>query len=125
MRKLIAVTIAGLMLASMLTSGVQATPEVKKAFDATYPEVTKAKKTTCAVCHPSKSKKKRNDYGVALSKAGITKKLKWEKGDDKKDKEAMVKALKEAAKGKSATADKTFQDLLDDKKWPGDDKEAN
>jgi len=125
MRKLIAVTIAGLMLASMLTSGVQATPEIKKAFDATYPEVTKAKKTSCSVCHPSKTDKKkkkeaRNNWGVALSKAGISKKQKWGK-----DKDAMEKALKEAAKGKSATADKTFQDLLDDKKWPGDDKEAN
>jgi cytochrome c553 len=120
MRKVIAVTIAGLMLASMMTTGVQATPDVKKAFDATYPDVKAAKKTTCAVCHPSKSKKKRNNYGVALSKAGITKKLKWAK-----DKDAMEKAIKDAAKGKSATADKTFQDLLDDKKWPGDDKEAN
>ena len=119
MRKAIAMTIAGLMLASMMTSGVQATPEVKKAFDATYPKVGEAKKTTCAVCHPSKSKKERNNYGVALIKAGITKKQKW--ADDE---EAMTKALKEAAKGKSATADKTFQDLLDAGEWPGDDKVA-
>ena len=91
---------------------VEARPNYKKVFDATYPDVVKnaeGGKTTCAVCHEGDDKKKRNNYGEALGKIVA----KMEK-DDAKVKEALEKTEKE----KSAIKDKTFGDLLKDGKLP-------
>lgn len=76
------------------------------------------KKFKCSVCHPGKTKKKRNDYGVALSKA-IGKK-------NEKDTDKIKKAFEKVAKEKS-TKDKakTYGELIEEKKLPGTDKEAN
>ncbi len=79
-----------------------------------YPDVAKKNdvKTAvkCGVCHGPGSKKNRNDYGKAISKAlGSKKNLK--KTDDNKD--IFDAALKTAAGQKSATEGKTFGDLLD------------
>ena len=45
---------------------VNATPLYKKVFDENY-RPRSGKKTTCAVCHPKKSKRYRNRYGTALA----------------------------------------------------------
>ena len=68
-------------------------------------------KLSCAVCHPTKSKKERNNYGAALGKA-IGKK---NQSDEAKIKEALVKTEKE----KSATEGKTFGDLIKAGELPG------
>lgn len=73
-------------------------------------------KLTCAVCHPSKSKKDRNNFGAAMTKALGEKNVK----DEDKIKEALVKLEKE----KSATEGKTFGDLIKDGKLPGTDDVA-
>lgn len=68
-------------------------------------------KLTCAVCHPTKSKKDRNNWGATLGKKlGATK---------VKDTAKIDAALKDAAKEKSATDGKTFGDLITDGKLPG------
>lgn len=71
----------------------------------------KSGKVSCAVCHPSKSKKDRNNYGAALTKALGAKKV--------KDVEKIKKALEKIAKEKSATEGKTFGDLIKAGELPG------
>lgn len=71
----------------------------------------KSGKVSCAVCHPSKSKKDRNNYGAALTKALGAKKV--------KDTEKIKKALEKVAKEKSATEGKTFGDLIKAGELPG------
>ena len=111
--------VAGLAVST--GSNAVARPKYKDAISALYPELTKKHgvdgKLSCAVCHPGKSKKDRNNYGVAF-------------GDklEKKNETAEAKiteALKAAAKEKSATDGKTFGDLIDALELPGTDEKAN
>lgn len=97
----------------LMTAGTaQARPNYLKAFKAEYGKKYDADtKLTCAVCHPSKSKKERNNYGAAFGKS-LTKK-------NEKDMKALTEALGKAAKEKSATEGKTFGDLIEDGKLPG------
>jgi hypothetical protein len=111
--------IRGAMVAGVCTglvigfgARVDARPNYKKVFDATYPDVVKnapGGKTTCNVCHEGDDKKNRNNYGMALGK-NIGKMEK----DDAKVKEALIKTEKE----KSAVDGKTFGDLLKEGKLP-------
>jgi hypothetical protein len=84
-------------------------------MSATYPELAKKHgtdgKLTCAVCHPDKDKKIRNNYGAAFGKA-LTKK---NETDEAKIKEALTKSEGE----KSATDGKTFGDLIKAVELPG------
>ncbi len=107
----------GLAMVLTLTSGnVEATPNVKKAFDATYVKTSTsadfkaaAAKAKCNVCHYGKSKKNRNDFGKAISKF-----------TNKKEKDAakLAAALKKAVLEKNA--DKaTFESLIKAGKLPG------
>jgi hypothetical protein len=98
-----------------------ARPKYQAVLSKHYPELTKKHgkndKLSCAVCHPSKSKKKRNNYGVAVGK-NVGKK---NQSDLEKIKEAIVKAEKE----KSATEGKSFGDLIKAGELPGTKDEAN
>lgn len=109
MRKLIAVAVAGLMLASAFTGGADARPGYMKEFKSKYTKVAENNKITCAVCHPGKSKKDRNDYGKALGKS-IAK--------NEKDAKKIGEALDKAAKEKNAKGE-TFGSLLEAGKLPG------
>ena len=109
MRKLIAVAVAGLMLASAFTGGVSARPAYLKEFKTKYTMVAENNKVDCGVCHPGKSKKDRNDYGKALGKS-IAK--------NEKDATKIGEALDKAGKEKNAKGE-TFQSLLDAGKLPG------
>lgn len=71
----------------------------------------KSGKVSCAVCHPSKSKKDRNNYGAALTKALGAKKV--------KDTAKIKAALEKIGKEKSATEGKTFGDLIKAGELPG------
>ena len=85
-----------------------------KAFIAKYEKVKEAKTAKCAICHPKgegKTKKDRNDYGVALSKLLATK--------NQKDAKKIEEALKKAEAEKSAVKGKKFGDLLKEGKLPG------
>ena len=66
--------VAGVLAASMfvVTGGdAMARPKYLNVLNSTYPDLVKKHgtdgKLTCAVCHPDKDKKKRNNYSVALS----------------------------------------------------------
>ena len=71
------------------------------------------KRVTCAVCHVKNgartNTKQRNNYGAAVAK-GLKK---------KNDTANIVAAIKAAASMKSATAGKTFGDLIGDLELPG------
>lgn len=114
MRKVIAVTVATLILASAFMTGADARPQYNSAFKAKYTNVTEAKTKKCGVCHSDPKKKKvRNNYGTALGKA-------LGKDAKTKDKDKINAALDKAAKEKSHVEGKTFGDLLKDGKLPGD-----
>lgn len=117
---------------SLMVVGLLDTPEAsartqyQKAMGKLYPDLLKKhgtgaegkKKLSCKTCHPGKTKKKRNDYGVALGKA-IGKK-------NEKDEDKIKKAFETIAKEKSGKdKEKTFGELIKDGKLPGGDKEAN
>ncbi|HAV31985.1 MAG: hypothetical protein ACK5TG_00460 [Planctomyces sp.] len=111
------VAVAAVAAGLFVTSGSQAVarPKYKDVMSATYAELAKKHgtdgKLTCAVCHPDKDKKIRNNYGAEFGKA-LTKK---NESDEAKIKEALTKA--EA--GKSATEGKTFGDLIKASELPG------
>ena len=89
----------------------QARPNYLKAFMAKYPALqSQAKKVKCNVCHFSKKKKNRNDYGKALAKALGKKKV-------KKAPEVTVGLVKVEKVEKSKGV--TFGSLLKAGKLPG------
>jgi hypothetical protein len=67
-------------------------------------------KTSCAICHPGKSKKERNEYGMAVNK--LLKKT------DKEDTKKIADSLKAIESEKNA-AGKTFGDLIKAGMLPG------
>lgn len=105
-----------------VTSGTaSARPKYAAVMSKAYPDLTKKHgkdgKLSCAVCHPSKSKKKRNNYGVEVGK-GLGKK-------NQTDEDKIKGALTKAEAGESAVDGKTYGDLIKAGELPGDDKEAN
>lgn len=124
--RLLATIAFGLLVIGVLDAPeASARSQYEKAMRKIYPDLLKKhgkapdqKKFDCKVCHPGKTKKKRNDYGVALSKA-IGKK---NEKDEDKIKEAFEKVAKEkSTKDKS----KTYGELIKDGELPGTEKEAN
>lgn len=110
--------VAGVVIASMfvVTGGeAVARPKYKDVINEKYPDLAKKHgtegKLTCAVCHPDKDKKKRNNYGVAL--AG-----KLEKKNET-DVDKIKAALDKAEGEKSKTEGKTFGDLIKAGELPG------
>lgn len=105
------------MFAIVLLTGpaASARPQYQKAMGVAYPDLVKKHgkdgKLACSVCHPSKSKKERNNYGAAFGKAAGEKNVK----DADKLKEVLTKIEKE----KSATEGKTFGDLIKAGELPG------
>lgn len=110
-------TAAAVVAGMFVVTGSEAVarPKYKDVMSAAYPELAKKHgtdgKLTCAVCHPDKDKKIRNNYGAAFGKA-LTKK---NETDEAKIKEALTKSEGE----KSATDGKTFGDLIKAVELPG------
>jgi hypothetical protein len=109
---------AGLLLlcgvfAVALVASVEARPNYKKEHDKQI-ENKVVKDAKCNVCHYGKSKKNRNDYGKALTKAGLT-----------KDKYTELKTDKDAlAKHISDTLKKFLEEDEAGKKWAAKLKEG-
>ncbi len=110
--------VAGFLAASMfvVTGGeASARPKYLNVLNETYPDLVKKHgtdgKLTCAVCHPEKDKKKRNNYGAALQ-GKLSKK---NESSEDKIKEALTKTEGE----KSKTEGKTFGDLIKAGDLPG------
>ncbi|MCA9057482.1 MAG: hypothetical protein KDA85_03250 [Planctomycetaceae bacterium] len=112
-----------LVLAAFVVSADQASARPKFATAATekYPELAKKHgmndKLTCAMCHPDKDKKKRNNYGAAVG-SHLTKK-------NESDLDKIKEALTKAEADKSATEGKTFGDLIKAGELPGTNEVAN
>jgi hypothetical protein len=123
-RNLARISVAGIVAVAVIVltgTDVSARPKYAKAATAKYPDLVKKHgtngKLSCAVCHPVKSKKKRNNYGLALSKH-LTKK-------NESDVDKITAALTKTEADKSATDGKTFGDLIKAGELPGTKKEAN
>lgn len=108
MRKLFMVAVAGLFLASALTTA-DARPKYKAAFEKKYPKVGESNKIDCGVCHPGAKKSEKNNYGDALGKAV---------GKNEMDETKINEALGKIEAEKSAVSGKTFGDLLKEGKLP-------
>jgi len=96
----------------------EARPKYYSTFKKAYPDVEGLSEKKCNVCHVGKSKKKNNNYGIAL-KASLGKGAK-----NVKDVEKIKEALKATEAKESKTAGKSFGDLLKAKKLPGTDDEV-
>jgi hypothetical protein len=116
MLALAVVAAVGLFLGN--TAELSARPQYKMAWDKTYmvegSAMAKALdgKSTCNVCHVgAKSKKNRNDYGMALAKT---------LGEPNvKDAEAIAAAFKKVGESKSKGEDSpTFGKLIEEGKLP-------
>ena len=67
MKRVIVSLVCLLVLSAMFPPGTaNALPFYKKVFDSLYTPRVPQLKTSCAVCHPSKSKRELNRYGRAL-----------------------------------------------------------
>ncbi len=124
MLRISALTVCGLafVAAAFVTSNqnmAEARPWFPKVFVAKYENISeKATEKKCGVCHPGKSKKDKNDYGVAVGKAlGAVYKKKTDEAA-----EALDKALDKAAEQASSTEGKTFGDLIKAGELPGTDE---
>lgn len=95
MKKFALSTLLGLFALAVLVSNAAARPDYKKASDMKFEEspiAEKVKEAKCNLCHFGKTKKNRNDYGIALSKH-INKETYTEM---KSDKPALIKKVGEA-----------------------------
>lgn len=94
-------------------------------YNKEYKSLYAGKKATCANCHvkaDNAKKKKRNNYGVAVKKALLSKDVGGKVND--KDAAKIKKALEAAAKEKSHVDGKTFGELIADGQAPGKDEEV-
>jgi len=112
-------TVAAAMFV-MTGSEALARPKYLNVANATYPDLVKKHgtdgKLTCALCHPEKDKKIRNNFAAAFG----GKLEKKNEADEAKIKEALTKAEGE----KSATEGKTFGDLIMAGELPGTNEAA-
>ena len=113
-RFLVAGTVAAAMFV-MTGSEALARPKYLNVANGLYPDLAKKHgtdgKLTCALCHPEKDKKIRNNFAAATG----GKLEKKNETDEAKIKDALTKAEGE----KSATEGKTFGDLIKAGELPG------
>jgi hypothetical protein len=121
--KKLAVSLLSVFVLGVCTQSAWALPAVAKLWIedayAKSPVVEAAKEAKCNVCHFGTSKKNRNDYGLALSKVGVTK-INYDalKGDQEKL-NATLKELFKKAEGEKSVNGKTFGELIKEGKLPG------
>jgi len=126
MKRVGLITLVALIFIGFSVPKADALPAFSKAWQAKYVKTNKnkkfaavAKKAKCNVCHFGRSKKNRNDYGRALSKAGLTKKVhKKLKKDKPKLSKIILTAFEKVAKTKNAEK-KTFGSLIKAGMLPG------
>ena len=131
MKKLLAVLLVAFTVVAIAPKNADAVPAFKKAFDQRYTNVikdaklvAKIKEAKCNVCHwvdgDKKSKKQKNDFGVALSK--LLKKDNYKStriaAEPDKVKAEFDAAFKKVMATKNAKG-KTYGDLLDAGDLPG------
>lgn len=116
------VVMGAVVAAIFVATGAEAMarPKYAAVLNSTYPDLAKKHgtdgKLTCAVCHPDKDKKIRNNFAKAFG-GKLDKK---NETDEAKIKEALTKAEGE----KSATEGKTFGELIKAGDLPGTNEAA-
>ena len=122
--KTLGLLLVGFVALSVAIPSAMARPDYKKAWEAKYavdddacgaPILAELK---CNVCHYGKTKKNRNDYGVALSK--ICNKETYT--ELKSDKEKLIGEVKKALvkiEAEKSVAGETFGKLIKAGKAPG------
>ncbi len=98
------------LFVAVVVGQAQARPTYCKLFIAKYENVKEAADAKCAICHPGKEKKERNNYGQTLSK--------FLGGENVKEEAKIHEIFKKAEGEKSAVEGKTFGDLLKAGKLP-------
>jgi hypothetical protein len=131
MKRLFAIVLVALIAVAVAPKNADAIPAFKKAFDERVTNVSKnkglvakLKETKCNICHystpDSKSKKQKNDFGVALAK--LIKKADYKttriQAEPKKVKAEFDAAFKKVFASKNAKG-KTYGDLLEAGELPG------
>ena len=120
--------VGGLLVAGAAMLGGSGSAEARpqyflKGFVETYPDLKKETGVQkCNVCHYGTKKTDRNNYGQAFGKT-LSELIEKNGGSEKertnvKDLEKVKEALKKAEEEKSAVKDKTFGELIKDKKLP-------
>ena len=121
MKKFGVTLLAAVALSIGFSSPALAIPGFKKAFDDRYPELKSVSdEQKCNLCHFGKSKKNKNDYGLALSELLKKDNFKEErvKAEPDKVKAEYDAAFKKVEEGKSKGGE-TFGERLKAKKAPG------
>ncbi|MFO0904933.1 MAG: hypothetical protein U0939_18145 [Pirellulales bacterium] len=121
MKKFGVTLLVAVALAIGFSSPAFAVPGFKKAFDDRYPELKGvSEEQKCNLCHYGKSKKNKNDYGVALSELLKKENFKEDrvKAEPDKVKEEYDAAFKKVEEVKSKSGE-TFGERLKAKKAPG------
>ena len=121
MKRAVVLTVCALLLLSLGVNASFGRPDYRKQIEATYKTSKIAgaiKEANCNVCHYGKTKKNRNDYGIALSKLLSEENYKKMKKDPEELNKQIVDALKAVNKEKSVTG-KTFGEMIDAGQLPG------
>lgn len=99
-----------------------ALPAVFKLWIENYkasPVAEAATEAKCNVCHFGTSKKNRNDFGVALSKLGVTKDNYNSLKDDEAKLNATLKAAFKKVESQKSVKGPTFGEIIKSGKLPG------
>lgn len=121
--KRLAVSLLVVFVLGAFTSAAHAIPPIMQIWleeaYAKSPVFEAAKEAQCNICHYGPSKTDRNDYGVALSKVGVTvKNFNALKGDKEKLTKILV-AMFRKAEGAKSVSGKTFGELIKAGELPG------
>jgi hypothetical protein len=128
MKKAGILTLCSLVAAMLVgfVGTVDARPDYKKVHDAMYKgsaiegALADAK---CNACHFGKKKADRNDYGMAITKAGLTKEnYNAKKGDKEAFAKEIAEVLEKVLEEKSQSGE-TFGDRIKAGKLPGTNPE--
>ena len=114
-------SLTALMVVVVQSGTANARPDYNKQFQETYKDskvLEAAKKAKCNTCHFGKSKKNRNDFGMALSKHLNKDMYKARNKDKEAFKKKIAEALKLVEKEKS-TGGMLFGKLIEEGTLPG------
>jgi hypothetical protein len=124
--KKLAVSLFALFVLGVFAQSAFALPPVYPVYEAWLteayaksPVIEVVKEAKCDVCHYGTTKTNRNDYGVALSKIGLTKENHKKLASDKEKLNTFLMAVFKRSESAKSVSGKTFGELLKEGKLPG------
>jgi len=125
MKKVCVTFVLGCVVAALCVSQASALPPFNKEWTAKYVEgnsnaafVESVNSVKCNVCHVGKSKKDKNEYGVAVGKFLTKKGFEAVKSDEEAAKKYVLEGL-EKAEAEKSSGGKTFGELIKAGQLPG------